>query len=197
MLKSNPLYGYEDEIEKMISERRKPNEIVKAFENVATKATIIRFLRDKGYVKRTVHPYSNILLEDHLDKVLELIEAGKSASQIAAHLGGAVTRNAVIGFCNRRGIQLKGRLRKARHEKSLFLKPKPKPKRVDPVVKRIENIPPTPKDGGKTLFELTSKMCHHPLWRAEEPIGKYCGRPVLPGTEFCPTCYNSVYESLQ
>lgn len=198
MLKVNPLYGYEEEIQRMMREKIAPNKIVEIMSHVASKATIIRYLKEQNYVRRSLYANSNLFLEDHYDELLELVEAGKSARAISLHFGGAVSRNAVIGFCNRRGIRLRNGPTPPQKKKSTKVwhtfAPKLKTRNVDPFVKNIEYIPPIPEDGGKTLEQLTSKDCHHPLWRAEEPIGKYCGRPVLPGTQYCPTCYNHVYE---
>lgn len=142
--------------------------------------------------------------------VRDLAERGLSGSQIAGNFVGA-TRSAVLGFCRRNGIRLKGvpvRL-SAPAEKP---RPKPKP-RVEPVpVPVLEPEPePEPELNATALFApeqpsedaitvlagasapmvymaaVDARRCLWPLWdRFEGPyVSLCCGAERVLGRPYC------------
>ncbi|SEQ70965.1 GcrA cell cycle regulator [Faunimonas pinastri] len=145
--------------------------------------------------------------------VQDAIAAGcLSASDIAGHLH--VSRNAVIGVCQRRGIKLPNSGKPAPH---IHAAPVPRPALPVPSRPRAETpaepsappskcaaepttatvpVPrraPAPVPTGGIPFPRESKtQCAHPLWNDATPADdrRCCGQRVQPGAwrEYCDPC---------
>jgi len=129
--------------------------------------------------------------ETNVETLKTLWADGLSASQIAARMGGGVTRNAVIGKRIRLGLpdRVQGR-------SALSYRKTPKPKsRLWGKAKR-EVLPPapytpptdhiTPPEQRKTLLELTSESCRFPYGEGtkRDPF-TFCGKPRVSGLPYC------------
>ncbi len=147
------------------------------------------------------------MLDKTTDPKREMIErlaaAKKSSTEIGHEMG--MTRNAVIGYCKRRGIQLLGR-------PANMPKPKPDPSRPPPL-RRIKNLfipakparvpaskaSPTPpqvvNDGaGVEIWDLKGGQCRWPLWGDNElATGFFCGAESETGHSWCPAHKRIVY----
>lgn len=127
------------------------------------------------------------------DAVARLVEMAPrhTASQIAAKIGGGITRNAVIGKANRMGISLSGlspqeiaRRNEKRRERQLS------GVAADHMINRIMNgrrtPAPEPVLPGKhscTLLQLTTASCRWPF--GESPNVLFCGARSVPGLPYC------------
>jgi len=125
--------------------------------------------------------------DETLDLLKRLWREGKTATVIAARLGG-MSRSAVMGKIHRlrlgavkAGGPLKAKTKrqaKARSEKSSAAAQHPTPlrrRRGHKITDTSEELRPTAGPGRKTLFELTNRCCRWPLAR---PGGKgffFCG----------------------
>jgi len=133
------------------------------------------------------------------DEIVELVRASaaeeKSASEIAAELGlkGYVsTRNAVIGLCHRRGIELcsNGRARKPRAVDG-GKRPRSRVAVSTSTTETTVTLPAKPPvmefpDFASTqpvsMVELKEGLCRWPLGGfAARPPYLYCGAPALTG----------------
>jgi GcrA cell cycle regulator len=139
---------------------------------------------------------------------------GRSASQVAAELGGGLTRNAVIGKIHRLGIQDRRsektsrtqRFAEIQHKEVATLAKKAKivavaiPPAPPPVMQRAHEIEPTPPPDGRgvTLMDLRFTSCRFPLGDPREQGFRFCGAPresLSENRQYC-THHNGVaYET--
>ena len=144
--------------------------------------------------------------DERLDLLKRLWCEGLSASQIAAEIGGGMTRNAVLGKSHRLGLVRKGsagiRTPRPRKESSAPGKTQPaeRPVRHEPqpmisiesqssheqhraVSLPMEAAPP-PRSG-LTIMELREGMCRWPLGDPTTPAFRYCGAHGVAGLPYC------------
>jgi GcrA cell cycle regulator len=143
--------------------------------------------------------------EERIERLKELWGEGLSASQIAAELGGDVSRNSVLGKAHRLGL--------AQGERKGASTPRPRkptrPLEPAPVVETSpENNPdsaqmiltqPTaeaaetplqrdvvvPRAEGVTIMELREAMCRFPLGDPTTPEFRYCGAQAITDRPYC------------
>jgi len=151
---------------------------------------------------------------EQIEHLKQLWAEGLSASQIAAELGGDVSRNAVLGKLHRLGL--------VRNETKLpnpsrARKPSPSPEppltgepssQVDrPPAPVASHEPPaapaaelprreavTPRSEGVTIMELREAMCRWPLGDPSTPDFRYCGVQAAPGLPYCPHHAQIAYQ---
>jgi GcrA cell cycle regulator len=133
------------------------------------------------------------------DKILrDMIAAGESSSQIAAHLGG-LSRNSVIGRAHRLKLKFKGQRATSRSRPLPDPAPRPAPKpkaKARPAVKAAkpkkeapppQNLPlptsaysfePLPGSSPILLANLSSSSCSWPVGKAQGVSQLFCGEPV-------------------
>jgi GcrA cell cycle regulator len=141
---------------------------------------------------------SSTWTETDIAELSRLHGEGKSASEIAAALGGSVTRNAVIGKIGRlRRSELRDVIAAATPSprKPVVRKPAPvAPVRAaapvaQPAPVVVSATPARPPSAstpaGISMDELTLNTCRWPLWSARETSGLYCGCRVLVGKSYC------------
>ena len=156
---------------------------------------------------------------DRIERLTKLWREGLSASQIAAELGGDVSRNAVISKAHRLGIAhgaVEGastpRPRKPRPpdpaltvEPSSNDEPTPASMPTNPVAaNEPAAAPPTPlppqeaavgpRSEGVTIMELREFMCRWPLGDPTTPEFRYCGAPASEGLPYCPHHAQIAYQ---
>lgn len=114
-----------------------------------------------------------------------LFEAGATASQAAARIGG-MTRNAIIGKWHRMGLV------RAPKQRSLMRAKKPitrkekiarTPKRLPPTF-FAEPLPP-PDTTDIARVALMDLERHHCRWPVGEPTQGFCGCKPYPGLPYC------------
>lgn len=128
---------------------------------------------------------------------------GLSASQIAAELGGGLSRNAVIGKVHRLGLSL----RAARMQPKKTYKPRQKPQPrsfTRPVSSEptLPNPPPEPplpdgvipKGQRCTLLHLTSKTCRWPIGDPLDADFYFCGEMPVVGDPYCAHHHGIAYD---
>lgn len=152
---------------------------------------------------------------ERIDELRVLYAQGLSCSQIAAKLGGGLTRNSVIGKIHRLGLQRRG--------------PTPSPQRAERIVrpqrsKRFRDeqpsapkrersdvpVPPSPPPAepavpsgavGVEMDGLTRRTCRWPLWAHPDEQPKfYCGDPSADLDDdrpYCPYHSNVVRSGYQ
>lgn len=123
-----------------------------------------------------------------------MADRGFSASRIAAALG--KTRNAVVGRCHRKGVQLHGNSvdEKVRRVAPAPPPPQPAPVALSQVVRQGALVPspqvrilegePAPA-GTVTFAELEDWHCKWPFGDPSTSTLVYCGRPRIPGEPYC------------
>jgi GcrA cell cycle regulator len=155
--------------------------------------------------------------EERLELLKKLWGEGLSASQIAAELGGGMTRNAVLGKSHRLGL-----VRKAAPEVKAPSSPKlsrpsatsstVKPPRGDgppPLINRVSQPPseqpranplpvePTSPTGeGVTITELREGMCRWPMGDPTTPEFRYCGGHAVTGLPYCSHHAQIAYQPM-
>ncbi|TGD94717.1 GcrA family cell cycle regulator [Methylobacterium nonmethylotrophicum] len=141
--------------------------------------------------------------KERVELLKRLWSEGKSASQIAAEIGG-VSRNAVIGKVHRLGLA--GRIvkpngappagRKARGEAELPAAPAPETPAVlapaPPALALIQTqaaaSPPAvalPESARVTIMELREFMCRWPMGDPSSPEFRFCGDRAITGLPYC------------
>ena len=100
--------------------------------------------------------------DERVEMLKKLWAEGKSASQIANHLGG-VSRNAVIGKAHRLGLSGRPSPIKAR-----------KAVRKEPEKAAVPEEKPSPT--GASILQLTERMCKWPIGDPADPNFAFCGR---------------------
>jgi GcrA cell cycle regulator len=151
--------------------------------------------------------------KERIELLTKLWTEGLSASQIAAELGGDVSRNAEISKAHRLGIDYgtaKGtgtpRPRKPRPPEP----PAPTlPAQHDPaLVPRAANEQPSrqpemtavsvevvaSQSGGVTIMELREGVCRWPLGDPTTPEFRYCGARAGEGLPYCPYHAQLAYQ---
>lgn len=134
-----------------------------------------------------------------MDHAKSLYDDGASFSQIAAAIGGGITRNAVIGMAHRQGwsgrkppgtsLRTQQRAKRASDaDRSLMNKlrrksapppPKPKPARILPP--RIEDmVQPVSRD--VALLDLRARDCR---WPSGDGPFRFCGHRAEEGRSYC------------
>lgn len=137
--------------------------------------------------------------DDRSESLKKLFEAGLSASQIAAELGGGLTRNAVLGKIHRLGLS-KPRTRREplprspRPRAPQYLRQNSTPSyrgtavpaiamKADPERAPVAEIIPIHQR--VALLELTDAVCH---WPVGDPLAAdfhFCGGRVVTGMSYC------------
>ena len=143
--------------------------------------------------------------EDRVELLSKLWAEGLSASQIAAALGGGVTRNAVIGKVHRLGLS--GR---AKPGSASSPRPAPKPRPAvqagapaegvraapareatgspnggGPVDMRWANEPALPESQRVSILELRDSMCRWPIGDPSKPDFGFCGGSAVASLPYC------------
>jgi GcrA cell cycle regulator len=157
--------------------------------------------------------------EERLELLKKLWGEGLSASQIAAELGGGMTRNAVLGKSHRLGL--------VRNTSAVISTPRPtnvsrppsppataKLPRQDgptstPVTKTVSQPPseqpkaaPPPVDvtsphgEGLTIMELREGTCRWPLGDPTTPQFRYCGGHAIPSLPYCSHHAQIAYQPI-
>ena len=145
--------------------------------------------------------------DDRNERLAKLWDAGHSASEIAAKLGG-VTRNAVIGRVRRMKLPFrKGsvqvRPRRVSHAPHLVQARVAKLKKISPLKQLLKALPAQPLPDHSNLIATVSytdfeprKHCsnivaEHMPFKADRKI--FCGRKPLEGTSYCEDCCKRNY----
>lgn len=155
--------------------------------------------------------------EPKIDRLKKLWGEGQSAAQIAADLGGGITRNAVIGKVSRLGLQRTGigggrQSQDARSQAAKIQRrnnaapPKPiegKPFRVSEqgrIYAEPEQVPlpPEPVVRGEplmaTLLELSPSGCKWPIG-GPTPVQRFCGLRQDGEHPYCAEHAKAAYSS--
>ncbi len=152
---------------------------------------------------------------ERLNLLKKLWGEGLSAGQIAAELGGDVTRNAVLGKAHRLGLvhwaaKVPGtpRPRKPTRRPDLSTTaelpvkqdPTPAPVAVDPQpVEQRAQLPLhheviVPRSEAVTIMELGEAMCRWPLGDPTTPEFRFCGAQAITGLPYCPHHAQIAYQ---
>ncbi len=144
--------------------------------------------------------------DERLELLKKLWSEGWSASQIAAEIGGGMTRNAVLGKSHRLGL--------VRNTSTGISTPRPRkespapgrPPTAEPPMRhgpkpvistasqppheqpRVVSLPvevAAPPRGGLTIMELREGMCRWPLGDPTRPEFRYCGAHAVAGLPYC------------
>lgn len=152
--------------------------------------------------------------EERIERLKELWGEGLSASQIAAELGGDVSRNAVLGKAHRLGLaQGEGKGASTRRPRKPTRPPEPAPvietsPENNPEPARMILTQPTaeaaepplqrdvvvPRSEGVTIMELRGAMCRWPLGDPTTPEFRYCGAQAVEGLPYCPHHAQIAYQ---
>lgn len=125
-----------------------------------------------------------------------------SGSQLAAMLGGGLTRMAVIGKARREGIALRPHNSKqlaiGPHKPRVPRKPRA-PRAADgrftdgkKTARFLDDLPPDESPFACTIIELESNMCRYPLGDPQDKGFRYCGAPDCEGS-YCGRHYKLAY----
>lgn len=140
---------------------------------------------DEVEAPRNRQPFS----PERVERLKQLWEAGLSASQIAAELGG-VTRNAIIGKIHRLGLG-------SRVKNSSFAPPRVAQASIDleSVRQEILSSNEAPSNNyRKSLLELNEGTCHWPVGSPESSEFSFCGAPTLTGLPYCASHARMAYK---
>lgn len=133
----------------------------------------------------------------------KLWSEGYSASQIAQHLGGGMTRNAVIGKVHRLGISARSPKEKPQNT------PNPPPHQTldkeERKKKPLQNATVTPLPLRKepsqepnqpcSLLELTDKTCRWPVGESNQGAFQFCGCLPTDSSPYCPTHTRQAFQT--
>jgi GcrA cell cycle regulator len=155
--------------------------------------------------------------EERLELLKKLWGEGLSATQIAAELGGGMTRNAVLGKSHRLGLVRNGTPVTSSPRPSTATHPPPAPPTAKPSrqhspkpVTTPASQPPSeqrtatllpvkadlPKGEGLTIMELRESMCRWPLGDPTTPEFRYCGGHALTGLPYCSHHAQIAYQPM-
>lgn len=122
-----------------------------------------------------------------VDQIKAFMAEDLSASQIAAKLGNAVSRNAVLGKIHRLGLKwpesrgIRIRVREPRPPRP----PRPERRRKPPKIKLIDVVEPR-TESAVGLMELKRHHCRAVLSECgEDGLAMYCGETVAEGRPWC------------
>lgn len=143
-----------------------------------------------GERKETIRPdWRTLSRADKVKLLRPLVKQDLSASAIAARFQG-VSRNAILGFCQRAGLVLANA-----RPVTARAPAKQKPRRVRaapprPIGNRASvelDIPPEPDTATAVLFAdaLDRGLCKWPLWATFGPEAKCCGAPRAGTGPYC------------
>jgi len=122
--------------------------------------------------------------DERVNLLKQMWGAGKTAAEIAAQLGGGITRNAVIGKAHRLGLS-GGRTVQVT-KKVEKVSPNPVAMITETVVER------SPTSIG--MLELTEKTCRWPLGDPKKAGFHFCGGRSLPGVPYCASHTALAYQ---
>jgi GcrA cell cycle regulator len=142
--------------------------------------------------------------DDRVELLSKLWGEGLSASQIAAALGGGVTRNAVIGKVHRLGLS--GRAKPGAGAAARPAKPRP----ATPLAPQADGVRTPPRDPEQlmrptlvadqrwdveqveipesqrvSIMELRDTTCRWPLGDPSKPDFAFCGGRAVTGLPYC------------
>lgn len=149
--------------------------------------------------------------DDRVATLAKLWGEGLSASQIAAALGGGVTRNAVIGKVHRLGLS--GRVKAGAPIPQRPAKPKPisaVPPVSEPVRPHVEQAGTAPSETSLDhrwardialpeskrvgILELRDSMCKWPIGDPSKPDFAFCGARSASGMPYCTEHCRIAYQ---
>lgn len=139
------------------------------------------------------------LLREHFDTVAGMLREGASYGDVANRY--KVTRSVVAGFVYRTGLKQPAEKARARagqrtEVRAMIMQKKAAYKSYKAGTFRDINEKTAPRGTGVVMENLTTHlMCRAPLW-VEEPdfkTSEYCGKPVVEGKSYCPSCYSRFY----
>ncbi len=155
--------------------------------------------------------------DERIALLTKLWTDGLTASQIAAALGEATTRNAVIGKAHRLGLS--GRpspVRLPRPARTAALRPsKPRPlssperiplmaksnepiraRPVEPQIRSIIPMAEIPLGPSVTLLKVTDKMCKWPIGHPGDDGFRFCGSSSRDGSPYCEGHAQMAYQPM-
>ena len=153
--------------------------------------------------------------DDRVELLAKLWSEGQSASQIAAVLGGGVTRNAVIGKVHRLGLSGRGKTgaapaqprqpkptRAPSHPLTMADAARPNPvvsapaKVVTPAVTawRPAAEVAIPASERVTILELRENMCRWPIGDPSKADFGFCGQRSVTGLPYCGAHCQIAYQ---
>ena len=140
--------------------------------------------------------------DDRVDMLAKLWAEGLSASQIAAALGGGVTRNAVIGKVHRLGLSGRAKAGGAAVQRPSKAPPAaaavPTPESLRAVAREAETRASAgpaeetwaddaaiPLSQRVSILELRDSMCRWPIGDPSKPDFAFCGARSVTGLPYC------------
>jgi GcrA cell cycle regulator len=144
--------------------------------------------------------------DERLELLKKLWSEGLSASQIAAEIGGGMTRNAVLGKSHRLGLVRNTssgtsapRSRKESPAPGKIPTPRPSVRHgLTPMISTASQPPneqagtaslpeeiTSPPQEGLTIMDLREGMCRWPLGDPTRPEFRYCGAHAIAGLPYC------------
>ena len=143
--------------------------------------------------------------DERVESLKKLWLDGLSASQIAKHLGGGLTRNAVIGKVHRLGLS--GRASPSQPHRPAF-KPVRPPRAVTPATppaRRAEvaapplqaeplPVPVIEETGSATVLTLGAHMCKWPIGDPSRDGFSFCGRASGKDGPYCARHAQMAYQ---
>ena len=129
---------------------------------------------------------------ERIEQLKKLWEAGYTASNIAAELGG-ITRNAVIGKAHRLGLS--GRMKSKSKVSSVSIvrkrkMPVNKNSKIIELTTSVEPMNPT------SFADIRDGLCRWPLGEPEDSDFKFCGRKCAEGMIYCTEHHSLAYQPL-
>jgi GcrA cell cycle regulator len=144
--------------------------------------------------------------DERIEQLRRLWSDGLSASQIAAEIGGGVTRNAVIGKVHRLGLSGRGKAKAASPQRARKATRTPSaPAPIAPPARnnvvlapvsstltaesepeiRVEEEVVVPMSERVTIMELREFMCRWPMGDPTKPEFRFCGARSVTGLPYC------------
>lgn len=131
--------------------------------------------------------------DERVELLKKLWADGLSASQVAARMGGGLTRNAVLSKVHRSGLARRSEtvVRKA-YVRTKPMPPKPEPKPRPVVIKPrpalvAEPLPPEPPAVARitNILDLDACHCRWPIGDPRHAGFGYCGDEAVLGKPYC------------
>jgi GcrA cell cycle regulator len=169
----------------------------------------------EGFAIRTAEAGTGMTwTKERIELLTKLWTEGLSASQIAAELGGDVSRNAVISKAHRLGLThgpakassaprpCKPRMPEPAPGIETFILQNPSPASMMTTPQpAAPPAPVPPREGavatrseGVTIMELREFMCRWPLGDPTTPEFRYCGAHASEGLPYCPDHAQIAYQ---